>query len=146
MTDPVHDRALGAFAEVLSRQDWDRLGDVLTDDAIIEYPQSGERFRGMANIRAQFKNYPGLGPGTTRLDTVIGGTMYALAPTYTVVGIEGSGDRGTAVFRVHYNTDDSWWWAVTLYELRDGQISQSRTFFAPDFEAPDWRAPYREAP
>jgi ketosteroid isomerase-like protein len=145
MTDPVHERALGGFADVLSRHDWDRLGDVVTEDAIFEYRQSGERFRGMANIRAQFENYPNLEPGNTRLDAVIGGTMYALTPRYTVIAIEGSGDRGTAIFRVRY-ADESWWWAISVYELRDGRISRSRGFFAPDFEAPDWRAPYSEAP
>jgi ketosteroid isomerase-like protein len=145
MTDPVHERALGGFADVLSRQDWDRLGDFVADDATFEYPQSGERFRGLANIRAQFEQYPGLAPGTTRLDSVIGGTTYALTSTLTVIGIEGSGDRGTAFFRVRYS-DDSWWWAISAYELRDGRISHSRGFFAPDFEAPDWRAPYSEAP
>jgi ketosteroid isomerase-like protein len=145
MTDPVHERALGGFADILSRHDWDRLGEFVTDDATIEYPQSGERFRGVASIRAQFENYPDLRPGTSRLDEIIGGTTYALTPTYTVIGIDGSGDRGTAVVRVRY-PDESWWWAINLYELRDGRISRSRTFFAPDFEAPDWRAPYREAP
>lgn len=145
MTDPVHERALGGFADILSRHDWDHLGDFLTDDATIEYPQSGERFRGVASIRGQFENYPGMGPGTSRLDEIIGGTTYALTPTYTVIAIDGSGDRGTAVVRVRY-PDDSWWWAINLYELRNGRISRSRTFFAPDFEAPDWRASYREAP
>jgi hypothetical protein len=145
MSDPIHERALGGFADVLSRQDWDRLGDFVTDDATFEYPQSGERFRGIANVRAQFENYPGLGPGTTRLDSVIGGTTYALTPMYTVIGVEGSGDRGTAIFRIRYS-DGSSWWAISVYELRDRRISRSRGFFAQDFEAPDWRAPYREAP
>lgn len=31
-------------------------------------------------------------------------------------------------------------------DLQDGRISRSRTYFAADFDAPDWRAPYREAP
>jgi hypothetical protein len=25
-------------------------------------------------------------------------------------------------------------------------VSRLRAYFAPDFDAPDWRAPYREAP
>jgi ketosteroid isomerase-like protein len=145
LRDPVHQRALDGFADVLSRHDWDRLGDFVTDDATFEYPQSGERFRGIANIRAQFENYPGLEPGTTRLDSVSGGATYALTPTYTVIDIEGSGDRGTAVFRIRYHPGDNWW-AISFYELRDGRISHSRAFFAADFEAPDWRAPYSEAP
>jgi len=31
-------------------------------------------------------------------------------------------------------------------ELRDGKVAHSRSFFAPEFEPPDWRAPFREAP
>jgi hypothetical protein len=145
MTDEVHARVLGRMAEVISGHHWDRLGEVFHEDAVVEYPQSGERFRGLANIRAQFANYPGLGPGTSQLEEVIGDETYALTPSYTVIRIEGSGDRGTAVIRVRY-PDQSLWWALNLYELRDGRMTRSRSYFAPDFEAPDWRAPYREAP
>jgi len=105
---------------------------------------ASERFRGLANIRAQFENYPDLGPGSSQLQEVIGGTTYALTPTYTVIGIQGTGDRGTAIIRVQY-PDGSWWWVVNVYELRDGRIARFRAFFAPDFDAPDWRAPFREA-
>ena len=143
MIDPEHQRVMGGLAGVITHHDWDRLGDVVDADAIFEYPQSGERFRGIENIRATFENYPNLGPGTSHLEEIIGGTTYALTPSYTVIGIDGSGDRGTAVIRIQY-PDGSWWWAVNLYELRNGRISRSRTFFAEDFEAPDWRAPYRE--
>lgn len=144
MTDPDHLRILGGFAEVLDRQTWDRLGDYVTDDAVLEFPQSGERFRGLANIRAQFENYPGLEPGTTQLEEVIGGTTYALTRMYTLVAVDGSGDRGTAIVRVRY-PDGRPWWAVNLYRLRDGKMVHIRSFFAPEFEAPDWRAPYRDA-
>ncbi len=145
MTDGVHARILGRMGELISAHHWDRLGEVFHDDAVIEYPQSGERFRGLANIRAQFENYPGLEPGTSKLEEVIGDETYALTPSYTVIRVEGSGDRGTAVIRARY-PDQSLWWALNLYELRDERIVRSRTYFAPDFEAPDWRAPYREAP
>jgi hypothetical protein len=144
MTDIDHTQLFLGFSDVLSTQNWDRLGDYVHDDATIDYPQSGERFRGLVNIRAQFANYPDLGPGTSELQEVIGGTAYALTPTYTVIGINGSGDRGTAIIRVRY-PDGTWWWVLNLYELRDGRLARSRAFFAPDFEPPDWRAPFREA-
>ena len=73
MTDVDHEQVVGGFADVLRTHEWDRLGDYMTEDAIVEYPQSGERFRGLHNIRAQFENYPNLGPGTTLLEEVIGG-------------------------------------------------------------------------
>ena len=145
MTEGDHQRFMGGLADIISHHDWDRLGEVLHEDAVFEYPQSRERFRGLANIRATFENYPNMGPGTSELEEIIGDDAYALTPTYTVIRVEGTGARGTAVIRIRY-PDGSYWWAVNLYELRDGRMTRSRSFFAPDFEPPDWRAPYREAP
>jgi ketosteroid isomerase-like protein len=142
-TDIDHQRLLREFGEAINRQELDRLADIFHADAVLEYPQSGERFRGLDNIRAQFENYPELEPGGSELQEVIGGTTYVLTPSYTVVGVEGSGDRGIAIIRVQY-PDKSLWSVINLYELRDGRIARSRAFFAPDFEAPDWRAPFRE--
>jgi ketosteroid isomerase-like protein len=146
MTAAPHESVMHTLAEVLRSTDWPRLGEVFHADAVLEYPQSGERFRGLANIRAQFENYPDLDPGGSELEEVIAETKaYALTSSYTVIGIEGSGDRGTAIIRVRY-PDGSHWWAVNVYELRDGRITRSRAYFAPDFEPPEWREPYRESP
>ena len=143
MSEGDLDRAMRRMADVINRHEWDRLSEVFHEDAILEYPQSRERFRGLANIRAQFENYPDMDPGKSQLSEIIGDDAYALTPSYTLIRVEGSGLKGTAVIRIQY-PDGSWWWAVNLNELRDGRISRSRTFFAPDFEAPDWRAPYHD--
>ncbi|MGH2446385.1 MAG: nuclear transport factor 2 family protein [Candidatus Limnocylindria bacterium] len=146
MTDDAPDRVMRELADVLKTEDWSRLADVFHPDAVLEFPQSAERFRGLANIRAQFEQYPDMDPGGSELAEVIGERRaYALSPSYTVIGVEGSGDRGTAIIRVRY-PDGSLWWAVNVYELRDDRITRSRTYFAPDFEPPEWRAPYREGP
>jgi hypothetical protein len=145
VSDAEHERILGGFAEVMTTHEWDRLGAFMHPDCIVEYPQSGERFEGLTNIRAQFENYPGMNPGTSELSEVIGETTYALTPSYTVIAVDGSGGRGTAVVRVRY-PDGSMWWAVNLYELRDRRIVRSRTYFAPDLEPPEWRARFRAAP
>lgn len=134
------------LADVLNSHEWSRLGDYFHTDAVVEFPQSGERFRGIANIRAQFENYPDMDPGTSELEEVIGEKRsYALTPSYTLVDLDGSGDGGTAIIRVRY-PDGSDWYAINVYELRDGRIIRSRTYFAPFFEAPEWRAPFREVP
>lgn len=138
-------RLMTSLDDIMARADWARLGEVFDEDAVLEYPQSGERFRGLANIRAQWENDPDLDPGGSKVSEVIGDEAYALTPSYTLIRVEGSGQRGTAVIRVRY-PDGSWWWAINLHEVRSGRISRCRTYFAPDFEAPDWRAPYREAP
>jgi hypothetical protein len=141
-----HNQLWRVFGDVLrTRENWERLAEVFHPDAVLEYPQSGERFRGLANIRAQFENYAGLEVGSSEVEEVIGGTTYVLTPSYTVVGVEGSGDRGVALVRARY-PDGLLWWVVNLYEVREGLIARSRAFFGPEFEAPEWRAPYREAP
>lgn len=143
MTDSSHERIMQSLAEIISGHQWDRLAEVFDDDAVLEFPQSGEVFRGVANIRGQFENYPGLEPGTSQLEEVIGDTTYAMTATYTVISVEGSGRTATAIVRVRY-PDGSRWWALNLNEMRNGRIARSRSYFAPDFEAPDWRAPYRD--
>lgn len=143
MTDVDHEDVMRGWTRVVRDHAWDDFGLYVHEDAVLEYPQSGERFVGLRNIRAQFENYPGLQAGTSELQDIVGGTRYAMTPMYTVVAVEGSGDRGTAVVRVRY-PDESWWYALNLYELRDGKIARSRSYFAPDFDPPEWRAPYRE--
>jgi hypothetical protein len=138
-------RVMNGLNDIMRRAEWHRLGEVFHEDAVLEYPQSGERFRGLANIRAQWENYPDLDPGGSDVSEIIGDEAYALTPSYTVIRVEGSGQKGTAVIRVRY-PDGSWWWALNLHEVSSGRISRCRAYFAPDFEAPDWRAPYREAP
>jgi hypothetical protein len=138
-----HRALMDGFANVVYTQEWDRLGDVIAEDAVWEWPQSGERFRGLANIRATFENYPGLEPGASQLEEVIGGETYALTPMYTVVTVDGSGNRGVAIIRARY-PDGSRWWVVNLYEVRDGKIGHLRAFFAPEFEPPDWRRPFHD--
>lgn len=145
MTDPIHEAVMGGMADAISGGEWERLGDVFHDDAVLEYPQSGEIFRGVENIKGQFANYPGLQAGTSKLNEIIGGTTYALTASYTLIAIKGSGDQGTAVIRVQY-PDGSWWWVLNLYELDGTRIRRARAYFAQDFAAPDWRAPYRETP
>ena len=146
MTEDVHHRVGHGLAAMVSTHNWERFADYFHADCMLEFPQSGERFRGLQNVRAQFAEYPSMEPGSSELQEVIGeAPTYALSPAYTVIGIEGSGNRGTSLIRVRY-PDGSMWYAINLYELRDGLLYRCRTFFAPDFDPPDWRAPFREAP
>jgi hypothetical protein len=143
VTSVDHQALLTRFAAAVRDHEWEALGTCYHPDAVLEYPQSRERFVGLENIKAQFANYPDLEPGTTELQDIIGGTTYALSPLYTVIAVEGSGDRGTAILRVRY-PDGSHWWVINLYELRGDLIARARAFFAPEFEPPEWRAPFHD--
>jgi hypothetical protein len=143
VNEAEHRALLTLLSDLLARQEYDRLEEVYARDVVAEFPQSGEHFRGIESLRGQFLNYPGLEPLQTEVSEVIGGTTYALTPLYTVVAVEGSGDRGTALFRTRY-PDGSYWWVVNIYDVEAGRLKRVRTFFAPEFEPPDWRARFRD--
>ena len=136
------------FADVTNRAAWDELGEVLTEDVVEEYPQSGEVMRGLANVRAVREHYPGgvprdgIDPATTRISATE--QQWVMTPMSTLVRVEGTGDVVTAVFRTRY-PDGSEWWVANLFEVRGGKIARNTALFAPVFDAPEWRAPYVES-
>lgn len=140
-----HDEVFQRYVQLSNEFHLERLGEVLTDDVIEEYPQSGEIFVGLDNVRAVRANYPDMKPqhvdeGSVRLAAT--DQQWVLSPMLTPVSVRGSGTTGTAVLRVRY-PDGSHWWLVHLYELRGDRICHQTMYFAPEFEPPDWRAPYR---
>ena len=145
MAEGEHERVMQLMSEIISAEAWDRLGEVINADAVYEFPQSGERFRGLEQIRAQFERHPDMVVGTSKLTEVVGDETFALTPSYTLIRVDDAGQKGTSVVRVRYG-DGSWWWIVNLYEFRDGRITRNRSYFAADFPAPDYRASFREAP
>jgi hypothetical protein len=104
--------------------------------------------RGRANILAIVENYPGRTPemplGHADTINVRGFDAFKIvAPTFVVVKVEGGGENGVSTVRATY-PDGSTWWIVSIYTLRGGRIAYARTFFAPDFPAPEWRAQWVE--
>jgi ketosteroid isomerase-like protein len=140
-----HAALIERFIAAMNRIDFAGLDDLLTEDYVDEWPQSGEVIHGRANFRAVLENYPRM--PRNRVDST-GGTVAVLderwevTPLFTVVRVEGTGNVGTAIFRSQY--PDGWWWIAILYELRGERIARATTLFAPTFEAPAWRAPYVE--
>ena len=133
------------FVAALGSGDADRYESALAEDVQIVYPQSGERFRGRANLRALLDDFiTHEGGFRPTLDRVIGDDpSWGISPGYTVVQVEGSGEHFTATGRVRY-PDGSEWHLVQLLEVRAGRISRVTSYFAEPFEAPAWRAAYRE--
>ena len=140
------------FVKAMNERNYDEYEALLTDDYVGEYPQSGEVIRGAKNARAIVEQYPG-GLPQDNIDTrstriAATDARWVRTPTFTFVRAEGTGNVGVSAVRARY-PDGSAWWVVNFYELRDGRLARSTTFFAPAFEAPDWRKPFveqREAP
>ena len=47
------------YVQALIARDLDLQAEVCAPDVIVDYPQSGERIRGWANVRGAHENYPG---------------------------------------------------------------------------------------
>lgn len=140
-----HRTVFERVADLMNRRDWDAFPTVFHDDYVEEYPQSGEIVRGLANAVAIRKNYPG---GTGGVDTEsvrLPGSeeRWAMTSMFTVMRLESGGDSATAVYRVRY-PDGSVWWLTAMWTLRGDKIAHGTMLFAPSFDPPDWREPYRE--
>lgn len=135
----IVDRYVRAMTEV----DLDAVDELLHDDVIVEFPQSGERIRGRANRRATMEKYPGGGIRPV-LGRVIGGEdQWIATPAYTVVRVSGQGDEFVIVGKIRYPNGEIWH-NVELAMLSDGRIARLTSYFGAPFEAPEWRAPYVE--
>jgi hypothetical protein len=142
-----HEVFTARLAKAMNERNYDDYEALLTDDYVGEYPQSGEIIHGPKNARAIVEQYPGTLPrGSVDMASArIAATdaRWVRTPTFTVVRAEGTGNVGVSALRSRY-PDGSEWWIVNFYELRDGRLARSTTFFAPMFDAPDWRKPFVE--
>jgi hypothetical protein len=110
---------------------------------IEEWPQSGERVRGADHMALINAHYPG-GLPTGAFERVVGSEdRWVMSPSFTLLRITGSGDVYTALGRATY-ADGSLWYVTMFLELREGKIARVTTLFAPQLEAPAWRAQWVE--
>jgi hypothetical protein len=93
------------------------------EDAVLEYPQSGERTRGRRNIQNQRASQPS-------------------KKRFAVRRICGSGDLWITEFILTYDSKPSY--TVSIMEFRDAKITRETQYFADPFMAPAWRAQWVE--
>jgi SnoaL-like domain len=96
------------------------------DDAVLEFPQSGERFVGVDNFREWRSNYPG-------------------SNTVEFREVRGRDDLWIAELAIRYG-DGPWSYGVSILELRGDKIARESIYVADGWEAPEWRAAWRAAP
>lgn len=105
--------------------DWVELARLYHEDAVVEWPQSGERIIGRDNIVAVHANRPD-GPPRQTLRRIIGNGDLWFS--------EQLGDYGGKVFC-----------GSSIFELRDGKIARETDYFGELFEPPAWRAAWATA-
>jgi ketosteroid isomerase-like protein len=100
--------------------------EIYTEDAVLEFPQSGERFEGVESFREWRSQYP--------------------AETSFELGeIRGEGDVWVMELTVSYDGGPKNF-GVSILEFRDSGIARETIYVAEGFEAPEWRAQWRSAP
>src|SRR5215475_6112047 len=99
--------------------DFEAEHEIYCEDAVLDYPQSGERIRGRHNIRESRFVQPN-------------------KKHFAVRRIVGSGDLWVTEFTLSY--DDIPSYAVSIMEFREGLVAHETQYFADQFEPASSRA------
>jgi hypothetical protein len=85
-------------------------------DYVAEYPQSGERIRGVKNARAMLDNYPGGLPSAEKMAVKGSEDRWVTTPVGTLLRIIGTGDMYTALFTAVYPGELRPWHCMGIVE------------------------------
>jgi hypothetical protein len=113
----VNDRstraALDRHWEASDASDFAAEHEIYREDAVLDYPQSGERIRGRLNIRESRSVQPN-------------------RKRFSIRRIIGGGDLWVTEYVLTYDGVPSW--VVSIMEFRDGQVAHETQYFGDPFE------------
>jgi hypothetical protein len=95
-------------------------------DAVLEFPQSGERFVGVENLREWRSNYPA-------------------STSVQFREVRGRDDLWIAELSISYD-GGPWSFGVSILEFRGDKIARESIYVTEGWEAQEWRAQWRSAP
>jgi hypothetical protein len=107
----------------LSRSNPEKAHEIYAEDAVLEFPQSGERFAGVESFREWRSDYPA-------------------NTSFEFREIRGADDVWVVELSVRYD-DGPENFGVSIHEFRDDKIIRETIYVAEGFEAPEWRARWR---
>ncbi len=119
MDDRTIRAALDRHWQASDASDFDVEHEIYREDAVLDYPQSGERIRGRRNIQESR-------------------TVQPNKKRFTVRRIVGSGDLWVSEFVLSYDGIPSY--VVSIMEFRDGQVARETQYFADRFDPGPSRA------
>jgi hypothetical protein len=112
-------KALDTHWQASAAGDWETEHNIYDDDAICDYPQSGERILGRRNLQALRSHHPGKPSG------------------FQIKRILGKGDLWITEYTILYQGRSAY--TVSIMEFRNGKVVHETQYFADPFDAPDWR-------
>lgn len=120
-----NERVVASFWAAMQANDFRGAGEVLHDDYVLDWPQSGERIRGRENFVAINENYPAAGRWNF--------TVHRLVAGADEVASEVSVTDGVVRAR-----------AITFSTIREEKISRQTEYWPDPFEPAAWRARWVE--
>ena len=99
--------------------------EIYHDDAVLEFPQSGERFEGVANFREWRRQYPAQLEFRIRR-IVIGGELVVAE---NLISYDGG----------------PWMFTANVMEFRGDKVAHERIYIMDGWEAAEWSAPWRSS-
>jgi SnoaL-like protein len=112
-------QALDRHWAAADANDFEGEHDIYREDAVLEYPQSGERIRGRHNIQASRTAQPN-------------------EKRFKVRRIVGIGDLWVTEFILTYDGEPSY--SVSIMEFLDGRVARETQYFGDPFEPGSTRA------
>jgi hypothetical protein len=119
MDDPTVRAALERHWNASDASDFEAEHDIYREDAVLDYPQSGERIRGRRNIQESR-------------------TVQPNKKRFAVRRIFGSGDLWVTEFVLTYDGMPTY--AVSIMEVRDGRVVHETQYFTERFDPSPTRA------
>jgi hypothetical protein len=105
----------------------DVASEIYTRDAVLEFPQSGERFEGVENFLPWRRDHP-----ATSIDV-------------DIRRVRGRDDVWVVELGIRYD-GGPWAFGVDVLEFRGERVSRETVYVMDGWAAPDWRAAWRAAP
>ena len=97
---------------------------IYDEDAICDYPQSGERIHGRRNLQALRAHHPGKPAG------------------FRVRRMTGSGELWVTEYVIEY--EGQAYYTVSIMQFRGTKVWRETQYFGEPFAAPEWRAQWVE--
>jgi hypothetical protein len=110
----------------LANIDNDEAHELYHDDAVLEFPQSGERFEGVEDFKVWRGEYP------AEVD-------------FELRSLRGQGDVWVAEGTASYDGGPPMY-GVSIHEFRGDKLARETIYVSEPWEAPEWRAKWRAKP
>ena len=124
VSEPQIRAALEQHWSASAAGDLDAEHDIYRENAVCEYPQSGERILGKQNLKSLRGHHPGRPSG------------------FIVHRITGSGNLWVTEYVINYAGKPVY--TVSIMEFENGKCRREAQYFGDPFDAPAWRAQWVE--